>query len=215
VEVEAVLHLHGHRSAERVQTKHRVVALQRQPIDSELRDKIPVHRVAESLVDPHAVLVDGETLGNAGNRRSLKAAIGEIGLKLAAIFLIDIDLREVASGSARHQIVLAVLPQLSCTQALDVGRDLIDIDAAARQGRDADNLDARQSDGGGRGGLVRRLSLRKRNRAGQADQTGREQTCSCDAEDIPPGYSRSTIQGPIRRATPRLLQWRGFPILPR
>jgi hypothetical protein len=56
--------------------------------------------------------------------------------------------------------------------------------------------------------------LRKRDKAGQADQTDREQTCSSDAEDIPPGYSRSTIQGPIRRATLRLLQWHGFPILP-
>ena len=94
-------------------------------------------------------------------------------------------MREAPSRRGRHEIVLAIRPQLSRAQSLDIGRYLIDIDAAARQGCDADDLYGRQSDSGGRRGTVRRRGLRKSSGAEKQGLTDRYQTYASDAEHGP------------------------------
>jgi hypothetical protein len=81
------------------------------------------------------------------DRRGLEAAIDEIRLELSALLGIEVDRREPPRGRVRQQIVrLAGWVQLLRTQGLDVGRHLVDIDTAARQRGDANDLDGWQGE---------------------------------------------------------------------
>jgi hypothetical protein len=81
---ESILHLKRERAAGRVEAVNRIAGNERELIDGVLRDEVPVDDVAEDLVDAHPVLVDGNPLRRANHRRSNKAAIIDIGLKLVA-----------------------------------------------------------------------------------------------------------------------------------
>ena len=59
---EAVLELHVHRAAERVQAEHRVRAFQIDLVDRQIGDQVQIDGVAERLIEADAVDVDGETL---------------------------------------------------------------------------------------------------------------------------------------------------------
>ncbi len=192
VEVEAVLHVQRHRAAERVEAEHGVVALDRHPIDRELRDQFPVDDIAERLVDAHAVLIHRETLRHAGDRRRLEAAIDEIGLIGAALLAVEIDAREIARGRAGHEIVRAVAVQRAAAQRLDVGRHLVEIDAAARQRRVADDRQARQENRGSPRGVRRGIVGRRRLRAGRMDRQ-ESNTDSGDAGTLEPQHGSPDI----------------------
>ena len=60
---EAVLHLDRQRAAERVEPVDRIVRDEVDPLNRIFRDEVPVHRVAENLVDAHAVLIDRQPCG--------------------------------------------------------------------------------------------------------------------------------------------------------
>src|ERR1700733_7038888 len=64
--VEAVLELDIHRAAESVEPENGVGTLEIDPVDGDVRNEIPVHCVAERLIESDAVDVNGEPL-----RRSL------------------------------------------------------------------------------------------------------------------------------------------------
>ncbi len=81
---EAVLHAHVDRPAERIQPEHRIVGDHLEPVDGHGRDEVPAHVVAEGLVDPHPVLVDGQALGHPGHGRGDEAAKLEVRLKVVA-----------------------------------------------------------------------------------------------------------------------------------
>src|SRR5215470_16573411 len=70
--VEAVLHLDRHGPADRVEAEDRVAGKDVEAPDRALRDEIPVHRIAERLVDAYAVLIDGQTLRRAHRGRREK-----------------------------------------------------------------------------------------------------------------------------------------------
>src|ERR1043165_2201235 len=84
LEGEAVLHLETDCAAERIETKHRVVRLDVGAADGVGRDEIEVHRVAERLVDAHAIHVDRKALRLARHRRGDKSAIADVRLEAVA-----------------------------------------------------------------------------------------------------------------------------------
>jgi hypothetical protein len=43
--------------------------------DRDVREQIPIHRVAKGLIDPHAVLIDGQSLRSSQHGRGLEAAV--------------------------------------------------------------------------------------------------------------------------------------------
>src|SRR4029450_11007642 len=69
-EVAAVLGVYGERAAQRVEPEDRIRARDDvDPGDGQLRGEVPPHRVAESVVEAHAVEVDRQADGTAGQRR--------------------------------------------------------------------------------------------------------------------------------------------------
>ena len=67
--VEAVLETEGEGAAEGVQSEGRIgPGAELDAVEGELRQEIELHRVAERLVDPDAVLVDGDALRHADQR---------------------------------------------------------------------------------------------------------------------------------------------------
>ena len=139
---EAILHLHVDGAAERVQPESGIVGHHGDRFDRGGRDQIPVDGVAERLVDAHAVLVDGEPLRRARNRRSDEAAKLHIGREGIAANFVDGDARHVF-----HQRIADVerarLLDLTGVDGVDARRHLVGIDVGAgqRRGRiDEDSL---------------------------------------------------------------------------
>ena len=100
--IEAVLHLDRDRAAERIESENRVAREHVEPVDRPLRDEVPVHRVAEGLVDAHAVLVDRQALRHADHGRSLKAAVLHVGLERVPRGVIDVDARHPLQQRVRE-----------------------------------------------------------------------------------------------------------------
>ena len=69
LEVEAVTHHDGQSTTERVETEHRVGADDGHAADGVVGQEVVVDDIAEALVDAHAVLIDGEALRHAVDRR--------------------------------------------------------------------------------------------------------------------------------------------------
>jgi hypothetical protein len=131
LKVEAVLHLHAERAAKRIQAKRRIVA---DHVDRTHRDRwneVPIDRIAKGLVDPHAVLVDRQSLRRPRYGRSVKAAKLDIWLKRIARHLVDRDagrlLRKRAHDAGRLRAF-----DLFGIDHCDRGGNLVDIDAGAR-----------------------------------------------------------------------------------
>ena len=78
---EPVLHPNGHRAAQRVQPIQRRRAQNIHPVDRDVRNEVPVDRVAEGLIDAHAILIDGDTLRGAEYRRRIEATNQNVRLK--------------------------------------------------------------------------------------------------------------------------------------
>ncbi len=129
------------RAAERVQTEQGVrTGNEVDRRDRGARDQIPVHRVAERLVDAHAVLVHRDPLRRAEQRRSAEPAISDVGLKGVALVFVDVYAGEPPAHEFRQ--IERVLPRdLFSGDRLDVCGNLGGGDAEAGQGRDADHFD--------------------------------------------------------------------------
>ena len=91
---EAVLHLDADRAAERVETEHRIAGPHVDAVNGAGRDQVPVHGVAEGFVDAHAVLVDGNALRRALQRRGGKSAKAQILNEAVAL-----DIRQIDPGT--------------------------------------------------------------------------------------------------------------------
>ena len=118
-------------------------------------DQVPVHRIAERLVDAHAVLVDRQALRRAQHRRGLEAAVEQVGLQGIVEIGVQIDAadppvqgvgdagrtgrREIGGGQRGHR----------------VGR-LADVDRGPGQRRDRDHRHRRD--------LARRIVARRARR---------------------------------------------------
>ena len=108
---EAVLHLDGERAAERVQSEHGISGDQVQALDRGFRDQIPMDRIAERLVDAHPVLVDGERLRCADDRRGVETAKLDIRLKRVALDIGQRDARDPAlqrAGEIRNAFAVDI-----------------------------------------------------------------------------------------------------------
>ena len=88
---EAVLELDVHRAAEGVEAEHRVGAFEIDLVDGDVGDQVPIHRVAERLVEAHAVDIDGEPLRRALQRRGREPVIEQGRLKRIARSGIQVD----------------------------------------------------------------------------------------------------------------------------
>ena len=127
---EPVLHLHRDRAAERVEAEGGVVADDVHRSDGDGRNQIPIHGVAERFVDADAVLVDGEALRRARDRRGVEAAEKDVGLEGIARDILHVDagriLRE-GFDDARQLLALDFL-------GVDYGHrswNLVHVDAGA------------------------------------------------------------------------------------
>ncbi|HEY0106148.1 MAG TPA: hypothetical protein VGB91_08700 [Rhizomicrobium sp.] len=105
VERQGVLHLQRHRATHRVQPEHRIVALKREAIDGEFRDQVPIHIIAEGFVEARAVLIDRDAFGYARDRRSLEAAIDEVGLELTALLVVERDAGELGGNGIGQDVL--------------------------------------------------------------------------------------------------------------
>ena len=162
LEGQAILHPQRDRAAERVQAEHGVVALHRERLQGEGRDEVPVDVVAEGFVQPHPVLIDGDALRHARDRRGLEAVIDEVRLELAALFVGQADVGQLGADQARQGVGLAVAGEGGHVHRLDLAGDLVGVDGGAGQGRVGDHGDG--LDGGVRGGSA----LLRQRRLGQA-----------------------------------------------
>jgi hypothetical protein len=62
---KAILELHSQCAAKRIEPEDRVGAEQIHPVDRDVRDQVPVHGIAERVVEAGAVHIDGEPLRDA------------------------------------------------------------------------------------------------------------------------------------------------------
>ena len=161
---EAVLHLKIDRATERVEAEHRIVRLDVGAGDRIGRNEVEVDRVAERLVDAHAIHVNGEALRLAGHRRSDEAAIADIGLEAVALLIRRAHAREILEERLGDVLAVAARNVLGGDR-LHERRHLVAIDAPAER-RSVDDLDFRQH----------RLGVRQRRT---------KQYCGCQCSPSP------------------------------
>ena len=106
---EAVFHVHDHGAAEAVQAEQRRGAAgQRDIVDGGLRQQIPVDRVAERFVDADAVLINGDSLGQAEQGRNGETAILQVRLQGVVLGIVQGNAAEGAAqkiGETRGDII--------------------------------------------------------------------------------------------------------------
>ena len=152
---EAVLHLHGQRAAERVESEHGVGAFERHPLHRRIRDQVPIDRVAEGLVESDPVDIDRQPLSVARQGRRLEAAIHHVGLERVILGLVERNPGEAAFQRLQDAgITLAA--DIGAVDDARIGRDLVARHAAARDRCGGD-------DDFGRGGLGRDCRVRRRD----------------------------------------------------
>ena len=156
---EAVLELHAQRSAQRVEAEDRVGPFQVDLVDREAGDQVPVHRVAERVVEAGAVDVDRQALRRPLQGGGLEAMVEQgrlLGVAGGGVEVHAADLlveRPQGVGGAVAGDVVAV-------EHVGFGRQLVAVDAGPQQGAAADDVDCRQDKLGGRrtgGGVGYRL----------------------------------------------------------
>ena len=139
-EVEAGLHLHVHGAAERIQAEHRITGPGVGVADGDGRDQVPVHGVAESLIQAHAVLIDGYPLRRPLQGRSRKAAKTDVLGEVVALRIGRAD-----AGNALHQGVSdrerIQAREVTRAERLHRHRQLVGIDAGPLERRRRDDVD--------------------------------------------------------------------------
>ena len=139
---EAALGAQGQRAAQGVEAEGRVGAGDQVDAgDRRVGDQVPVHRVAEGLVDAHPVHVDRQPLGGAEQRRGGEAAVVEVHLEGVALGLVHRHRGHLAQQLLAHVQALGFLHALGA-QRLHVGGQMLARHADASQRRGADHLDA-------------------------------------------------------------------------
>ncbi len=94
---EAIFHSDRDCAAERVQAEQRTGGHDVDAVDGNIRKQVPVDRVAESLIDAHAILVYRQTLRGAQCGRGLEAAIQNIGLERIGERVVGINTANVGA----------------------------------------------------------------------------------------------------------------------
>ena len=152
----AVFHLERERTAGGVEAVDGIAGNERQLVDGVLRDEIPIDDVAENFVDAHAVLIDGEPLRRAEDRRRDEPTIVEVELELIAGLVAERDTGQAALQRVQQIRGFGVI-EIGRRHGLDVGRHLVAVDRAGFRG--CSGADER-----GRGRSRRRCRLRCRAR---------------------------------------------------
>ncbi len=111
---EAVLHRHCRGAAQSIQPEHRCRAQYVDPVDGDIRNEVPIDRVAESLVDTHAVLVDRHALRRTEHRRRLEATKQQVGLEGVRERIVEIDGADLLIECAEH-VGGTVAGQVACS----------------------------------------------------------------------------------------------------
>ena len=91
VVVEPVFHADDDGAPQRVETVDGVGADDVDARNGKIGHEIPIDRVAEGLIDAHAILVDREAFRRAEHGRRLEAAIKDVRLKRIVEIVIDVD----------------------------------------------------------------------------------------------------------------------------
>ncbi len=110
------------------------------PVDGDVRNEVPIDRVAEGLVDAYAVLIDRHALRRTEHRRRLEATKQHFRLVGVRERVVEVDTTDLLVQCAEHAGG-AVAGQVGCSQCLDVTGDLVLIDIEARDRSDADDDD--------------------------------------------------------------------------
>jgi len=121
---EAVLHVENDGAANGVEAVKRIASFDRDIVDGDAGDEVPIDRVAPHLVDAHAVLEHGEALRHAGVGRRGETAIIDLGEGRIAANVVDDHTRRRAYervGDAE----LAGVGGLLVAHDMDRGRHLI------------------------------------------------------------------------------------------
>ena len=93
---KSVLHVDGERAPQGVEPVDRIAGHQRQAIDGSLRDEVPVDGIAKNLIDAHSVLIDGQPLRGANDRRGDEPTVVEVALELVAGLVAERDTGKTA-----------------------------------------------------------------------------------------------------------------------
>ena len=138
--VEAVLHLHVDRPAQRIEPESGIVGHDGDRPDRGGRNQVPVDGVAERFVDARPVLVNRESLRRAGDRGCDKAAELYVGLEWIS--------GRVADDNARHLLLQGVRDvqragalDLPRTKRVDARGHLVDVHSRARRRRRRGRVD--------------------------------------------------------------------------
>ena len=137
---EAVLHRHVERAAESIEAEDRVARDDRHLVDRIGGDQIPVDRVAESFVDAHAILIDGEANRRSGDRRRVEAAVADVGLKVVARDIADGDPGRLARQRLSDRQIVESLDVLGA-RLPDGAWNLRHVDLAAAQRRSRHDIE--------------------------------------------------------------------------
>ena len=142
--IEAVLHGEHDGSTQGVESVEGIrSAEQTHAGDRASRYQVPVDRVAQGFIEAHAVLVDGESHGQAEQRRCGVASVVEIGLQRVALCGVDVDAPGM-SGEVARNVRAAAGPEIVRVGGLDAAREVADVEVVVtdrRGSHDGDRLD--------------------------------------------------------------------------
>src|ERR1700704_1992189 len=138
--VEAILHPHVNRSAQRIEAERWIVGHDGDRPDGGRRDQIPVDGVTGRFVDAHAVLVDRERLRGSGDRGRDKTAKLYVRLEWIAANFADDDAGHLLLQSVRDVQRPGAL-DLAGTKRVDACRHLVDIYSRGRRRRGRGRVD--------------------------------------------------------------------------
>ena len=92
VDFLAGLEPHIQRSAQGVETEHRIGAFDSNRAHRSVRDQVPVYGVAESHIEAHAVHVHCEALGVAHQGRGVETAVRDVRLERVGLGVVELNL---------------------------------------------------------------------------------------------------------------------------
>ena len=131
----------GDRAAQRVEAERRVRAWHHaHRAQRELGQHVPLHDIAEGLVDAHAVEIHRQALRGPEQPRGAIAAVREVGLVQAALDIIDLHAGQPAGQQVGGVAGLRLVDGTAAHDHAAVGQQL-PVHTEARKRRGADDLD--------------------------------------------------------------------------
>ncbi len=146
VEIEAVFQLDVHRAAERVQAEQGVRGFDRDALDRDRGNEIPVHRVAKRIIEPRPIDVDRQSLRRARDRRRNEAAVDDVRLERIAFDVLDPCARDF-TGDRLREGRHAAPGNILRIEDIGRGRDLVAVHVGAGQRGRSDDREFRKDDG--------------------------------------------------------------------